>query len=679
VHLEGVTHHTHLPAIQSSVPSIGGALASGTTPSLVLSKSIGLPVEQLGSMPPLDLFLKQVGCESAEARVDAMKRLSVVGMAIGPQQTLAELLPWIATHIVGMSNGGGDVLQDGDNDEILYILADQLGLLVPTLIPGPKALGLVELLEKLANAEETVVRDMAVASINKIVPLLLKGDKKDVQAVAKQDQAPQLLLATAKRLATADWFTPKVSAAGVLPAIYAFFVQHAALSPSDDPASPDAQAKRELRLLYKELCQDETPMVRRSAAKHLGAFVEALESKDIVHEEMISLYHALAKDEQDSVRLLSVAASGSIGIGLDRSPDDTAELILPVVQAGSVDLSWRVRHNLAKVFSKVAANLGYSDSPVHAAQQTELFTFFASLLQDAEAEVRASAVQNLARMAQLGTPELFTTHLAPVLPALADDPVMEVRSKLAQALMDCCDETICTTLNDRIILAVFKPLLEGFLNDEFAEVQLHILTKLARVSHLLGKMDVVVSSILQMTKAQNWRVREAVARLLPHLAHARGLSFFEDHLLEPWLKLLLDQVADVRSACVDGMSKLLEVAGAAWMQREILPHYVRIYDEALSTSYLTRVTILRSYAALAVVDIATPALLDDVVNQMLRGLDDRVANVRMVAARSLASISQLLESAILQTKVKPALVARVTDDEDDDCKFFAQTALDACA
>jgi len=123
-------------------------------------------------------------------------------------------------------------------------------------------------------------------------------------------------------------------------------------------------------------------------------------------------------------------------------------------------------------------------------------------------------------MAQLGGADLFQTHIAPLLPALADDLVMEVRSKLAQTLMDCCDPSICTTLTDEIILQEFRPLLENFLNDEFAEVQLHILSKLSRVSHLLGQMDVVVNSILQMARAQNWRVRDAVGRLLPFLAEA---------------------------------------------------------------------------------------------------------------------------------------------------------------
>jgi len=45
------------------------------------------------------------------------------------------------------------------------------------------------------------------------------------------------------------------------------------------------------------------------------------------------------------------------------------------------------------------------------------------LLQDFEAEVRTSAVENIARMSQLGGADLFKSHLALLLPSLAEDPV----------------------------------------------------------------------------------------------------------------------------------------------------------------------------------------------------------------------------------------------------------------
>jgi len=636
------------------------------------------------SMPPFDLFVAQLSSDSTEARVDAMKKLAVVGEAMGKSDTLTKLIPYLVEQIAE---------NDDDDDEILLILAGQLALLVPGLVPGHAALPLLPILERLCSVEETVVRDKAVETMNKVVPLLMPGGNYD-------DGMPfGLLLATSKRLAGADWFTAKISAAGILPAMYAFWNAHGGKSESDN------ESKRELRILFKDLSEDDTPMVRRSAAKHLGRFVEAVagltdsaedlvksgkeqpaigdEHKRLVTYELVPIFQALSSDEQDSVRLLAVSCAGSVGCGLAREPSVTAEVVLPVVRGGCADLSWRVRHNLAKVFSTVTGSLGFVGSK-NAARQTEVFEFFAGLLQDNEAEVRAAAVENIARMAQLGGAELFQQHIAPLLPALADDLVMEVRSKLAQTLMDCCDPAICNTLTDDIVLADFKPLLENFLNDEFAEVQLHILTKLSRVSHLLGKMDVVVSSILQMAKAQNWRVREAVGRLLPFLAEARGVTFFQDHLLDPWLKIMSDQVADVRTACVEGMPKLLSVAGSQWIQTEILPQYTQMYEE--SHSYLSRITVLRCFSALTEKhgeneNEVSPELMEEIVTIMMKGLKDKVPNVRLIAARGLGlvTISGQCDDGVMSTQIVPALNDTIMDEPDQDCKYQCQLALESKA
>lgn len=701
--------------MSNKTSSVSSTLASSTcsTPSLSLARALNCSTENLRSMPTIELLITQLQCESSEARVDAMRRLNTVAEAIGTEYTLQHLLPFLASNIA---------MDDDEEDEILLTLADQLGRLVPRLIPGYRALPILPILERLAAVEETVVRGKAVESIQKIVPMLLtpstsvrtgsKEEKKDLEGInTAASAAPALLLAMAKRLSGADWFTAKVSAAGILPVIYEFYSNNKVnaakgANASNEMNSPE-EAKRELRLLYKELSEDDTPMVKRSAAKNLGKFIESVAfinsskkvlsaseaTKNIIIRDLIPVFQNLANDEQDSVRLLAVVVAHSIGKSLHKDAQINAELVWPIVRNACSDVSWRVRHNLAKEFASVASSMGFTPPNGDPKRLDELFQCLSSLLQDTEAEVRAAAVTNIARMTKMGGATLFNTHIAPTLPALGDDPVMEVRSNLAQTLMDCCDaETRASILSDKIILTTIKPHIESFLNDEFAEVQLHILTKLSRISDLLNKMDVVVSSILQMSKDKNWRVREAVGRLLPHLAESMGISFFEEHLLQPWLKLLLDRVADVRSACVNGMPKLLSVGGAAWIQSDLLPQFTALYDD--SPSYLTRITIIRCYSELCVPPNGNdssgngeikgpsqdlhPLLLESIVTFMLKGLNDRVANVRMVSARGLQGIMEQCEKEVKKGRIEPALSERMKGDEDEDCKYFVQLALDAC-
>eukprot|EP00980_Cylindrotheca_fusiformis_P016267 scaffold4829_cov129-Cylindrotheca_fusiformis.AAC.27 len=585
---------------------------------------------------------------NTEAKVDAMKRLPVVAYALGPAKTQSELLPYLQT--IALS-------QPPIEDELLLLMSKQMVTFVPALLSTPKQiLEMLPIVESLATVEETVVRDQAVTLMNHLCTHLKPKAPLESSLVSS-------LLGMAKRLGGADWFTAKVSSAGMLPELYAL-TQHA-----------------DIPHLYKELCSDETPMVRRAASQHLGKLMKHLGTKEKA-ADLVPVLQQLAKDEQDSVRMLAVASMSNVGDTYCDVPDWTKEFILPLLKDASTDMSWRVRHHLSKSFSGVAESLGFQGKPKFASDQALVMACFVSLLADAEAEVRAAAVGHFAKMVHWGGSDLFVSHLMPLLPGLADDVVMEVRSKCALAIMESSEGG---TLEDTLIVQSFGPLLESFLQDEFQEVQLQVLGNLHKLSHLLHGMNGVVSSILNMSKATNWRVREGVAKLLPHLAEARGLDFFANVLLEPaWLVLLLDPVACVRVACVSGMRVLVRVAGQDWVGQQILPQHVRIYDHAQSGSYLIRITILQAHAETARAAQLTPGsggtLWNDTVTQIMRGLEDKVANVRMVAAKGLAKIVDAEDPAqeeIVRFQIIPALEKLMAEEKDIDCLAAVTEAIEA--
>ena len=96
----------------------------------------------------------------------------------------------------------------------------------------------------------------------------------------------------AARLASGDWFSARVSACGLM-------------ATAHELCAGDEAARDEMRGAYAKLCGDETPMVRRAAARHLGAFASKCDAKH-VETEMLALFRRLTNDEQDSVRLLVV-------------------------------------------------------------------------------------------------------------------------------------------------------------------------------------------------------------------------------------------------------------------------------------------------------------------------------------------------------------------------------------
>jgi serine/threonine-protein phosphatase 2A regulatory subunit A len=302
---------------------------------------------------------------------------------------------------------------------------------------------------------------------------------------------------------------------------------------------------------------------------------------------------------------------------------------------------------------------------------------FVSLLQDAEGDVRAGAVSHLAPMVHWGGPELFQTHISPLLPALADDTMVEVRNKCALGIMN---STEGGTLADSTIVKTFGPLLENFLQDEYSEVQLHVLTNLSRISHLLHQLSGVVTTILNMAKASNWRVREGVAQLLPHLADARGMDFFSSVLLEPaWLALLLDPVCSVRTACVDGIVQLVHVAGEEWIVANLLPQHLKIYAHSES-AYLMRMTILRAHAQMALAAQRGNLFYQVVEFLCGTGLKDKVSNVRMVTAKGLDLICQSgkCDPDVVQSKIRRAIEEQLAIEEDPDCVYFMTVCLQSC-
>lgn len=298
------------------------------TPSIQLARSLSVNPEDLESMSPFDLFCRQLESGSAEAAVDAMKRLSVVAIAMGEAAVVQQLLPYL-TQLV--------MQQPPPVDELLLLLGQQL---IPvSQFLDHVVLDFLPMLERLASVEETVVREQAVAVLVSLAERSRQSRHSSKHSKGSGTKTPDASqwMSLVKRLASADWFTAKVSAAGVCASVLALLNTTSPLpsSSSHDENSPQA----ELMSVYKELCQDETPMVRRAAAKHLGS---VLKEAGWSHREFAgTVVPALARDEQDSVRLLAVASLAQVGTAYGmENPAWTIQYWLPIVKEGSTDMSW---------------------------------------------------------------------------------------------------------------------------------------------------------------------------------------------------------------------------------------------------------------------------------------------------------------------------------------------------
>ena len=79
-------------------------------------------------------------------RLNSIKKLSTIALALGVERTRSELIPFLTDTIY-------------DEDEVLLALAEQLGTFTP-LVGGKEHVHcLLPPLESLATVEETIVRD----------------------------------------------------------------------------------------------------------------------------------------------------------------------------------------------------------------------------------------------------------------------------------------------------------------------------------------------------------------------------------------------------------------------------------------------------------------------------------------------------------------------------------------
>jgi len=198
--------------------------------------------------------------EEIHVKVNAIHRLKTVIMSISESATIDALIPYLESLI------------KSEDDEVLFAIAEELGNVFPLIKDKTVFLGL---LEQLARQDETVVRDMAANSLVKIC--------KDLSDAEIQNVFAPLVI----KLAQCEWFTGRISSTKLFHDCYR-------------SAGPQ---KEKLRKKFIELCNEDTPMIRRACASRLGAFSTVLDKTHIL-QEILPIFRQLSQDEQDTIRVM---------------------------------------------------------------------------------------------------------------------------------------------------------------------------------------------------------------------------------------------------------------------------------------------------------------------------------------------------------------------------------------
>lgn len=555
-----------------------------------------------------------------ETVIAAASRVGNVATMLGAARTRSELLAFLAEYL------------EQDNDEAHTVIAKALGDFTELVGGSAHVACLLPLLEKLCGEEETTVRDAAVESLVKLVPKLPRAD-----VAAK-------FVPLLKRLANGDWFTTRVSATGLFTVCY--------------PLVSEA-LQTELRSLFNNLCNDDTPMVRKAAFTQLGRVAGVLQ-KQFFKTDVYPLIKAVAADDMDNMRQFAIHACAALAKGPLENGEYAAS-ILPIVEALADDQSWRVRQELALQFPDLCTGVTPDVGK-------RLLSLFAKLLRDREAEVRTAAANTLDSVCdkvRVGVLE----YIVPCLDALANDSVQNVRVNFSRCLVG-----LAPALGKETAAKILVPLLQQLTKDEYYEVRNNIIARVDTLTEAIGSAGIVASvlpTLLELAKDPKWRVRMGVVEKSALLAQVLGVKTFEKKMLPVLVGALSDHVFAIREIACAQIGLIVKEFGGKWASEKMFPAAFQIYDK--TTNYLHRMTcllVIQQCAEHAGSDAVEKSLLPVV----LQACTDDVPNVRIAAAKTVVQLIPRMDKKLAVSKLQP-LLQKMATDADMDVQYFSQVAL----
>lgn len=629
-----------------------------------------------GDLYPLALLMDELKHDDVSNRVEAMQKVDTIAMALGPERTVNELLPFL-----------NDVAQD-DEEEVFAVLATKLGDFLPLVGGHENCQPLIDVLLHLAPLEEPIVRDKAIDSINKIGLELTN------------DELLRIVLPIIQNLSQGNWFSKRIASCGLYKSVI---------------VKVDANTRQDLLNLYLKLIMDDGPMVRRGAATNLPVLINKLtefttqvsssDPNKVTNKdwEIVSqMFQSLIDDDQDSVKFLSIDVLIAILEYFQTINDQSynSDFLINSLKLIN-DESWRVRYTAADRFSKIAENFINDEGDL-----LKLIDPFISLMKDNEGEVRKAIAKQLPVFCKIldKFPNLKVAILNKILPVvneLSQDPQENVRSSLALNVTE-----LSSILSKQATIDNLLPIFLNMLKDEFPDVRLNIISNLSVVNETIG-INLLATSLLpaitELAQDSKWRVRLAIIEYIPKLAKQLGEEFFNTELLGLCLSWLWDPVFAIREASVKNLKEITTIFGSEWANKNILDKLLLIKknskmnndsndnnnddtihddDDELNidfASFIIRITCLFTVTELIPVSNAT-IITEKILPFVNDLINDLVPNIRFNVARSYLVITETLlkEGSQYKSLVSSEILKNLetlSRDEDSDVRFFANKSI----
>jgi len=607
--------------------------------------------------------MEELNSGDAQQCVTCISRLKIIAMAMGADETRTQLLPYLKSEIK----------ENKFTDEVQVTIADQLGKFVDFIGPKSEAHCLFDPLYCLCSGEESTVRDTAVISINAIANTLINLDA----GIVVEFLVPKVL----DLAAHSDWFTPRVSACGLI-----------AVACKAVVAVGNSEKKAAIIKACKDLSSDDSPMVRRAAAAHLGNVADVLSQSEAAND-LLPLYKAFLADDQDSVRVNALKGTGLLCKKLDTACK--LEVLNREFNRCITDKSWRVRIACAEAIADVAKECTKPET------SKALIKIYKDLQSDAEQEVRvATALRGAGASAALGC-EFAAETVFPVVSKLCVDVNSASRVELSTVLME-----LAKPLGKEKALELVLPYIFVLTDaEEQTNVRLSVINQLGNFIETVGgeplfaappsttpnsdAQDYNTPIIHRLMDDKNWRVRHAILQLIPKLAEEYskkngGIEDLDAKLStadeSSWCKrYAMDPYALIRVDLIHVLSKVVPISGygTRWLEAKCTPVFIKLltYEANVPIPYQHRAVPLYALEFLPRhFDVTT--LENKLIPNAVAMLEDKVPNLRLQVCKALEQVAKqkVVSKECFHKVIEASLQKHATDDEDVDVTSFANNA-----
>jgi serine/threonine-protein phosphatase 2A regulatory subunit A len=577
----------------------------------------------------LGFFKEEIMNDAAAIRIEAVSNLKIIASALGPAKTISELVPYLVQAI--------DEDKFKSDEEFLCKVAAGLGEL-PEFMNNKNLEILIPPLESLAGQEETVIREAAVESLCSVISRNTK-------------LCSEYLVPCLHRLATTtDFFTARVSACLLFPRAYEY---------------ADVDQKANLRKVFVTICGDETPMVRRAAAKSMTALAKEmgkLHEKDMFISDLASTYKMLSsEDTQDTIRVDCI--NTTIQLAKMFSEEENLEHTVNVITAAVDDRSWRVRLTVAQQFPNLCVAFG------PALVDSHLINCHSQLLKDQEFEVRKEALSAIKALgAAQFTNELLQNLLLPLIPQLQNDGHHHVRASLASLL-----GALATKLGREPTQRSLMKSIEALMQDDCKDVRLNAVEHAATICEVVGvdAMTPLIGILKDLKEDTHWRIRDMVVTQVPKLASLLGEDSFATTFEPLVLDSLKDSVYEVRCATVKQLSEIAKRFGGNWATTHMIPKLINQYSQPSGCGYANRMTTINALGFVSQA-LNQDQIREFVIPTLLKATKDSVPNVRF---RALMHLDQVIGKNPSFYRELASELQQCVGDSDCDVQFYAQMAL----